>query len=78
MGSRNLAIVVYCTIVGFAVLYATNPAAAAGRTVGGALIGDTALLTTATMMGWRWACCCMAMCWNTYPPSTCWESALRC
>jgi hypothetical protein len=25
MGARNLAIVVYCTVVGFAVLYATQP-----------------------------------------------------
>ncbi|MCB1786545.1 MAG: MFS transporter [Chromatiaceae bacterium] len=50
MGTRNLAIVVYCTIVGFAVLYATQPLLPLLATQWGRPIGDTALLTTATMV----------------------------
>ena len=50
MGSRNLAIVVYCTIVGFAVLYATQPLLPLLAEQWGRPIADTALLTTATMI----------------------------
>ncbi|MCG6967600.1 MAG: MFS transporter [Chromatiaceae bacterium] len=50
MGPRNLAIVVYCTVVGFAVLYATQPLLPLLAEQWGRPIGDTALLTTATML----------------------------
>ena len=50
MGGRNLAIVVYCTIVGFAVLYATQPLLPLLAEQWERPIGDTALLTTATMV----------------------------
>jgi YNFM family putative membrane transporter len=50
MGARNLAIVVYCTVVGFAVLYATQPLLPLLAAEWGRPIGDTALLTTATMV----------------------------
>ena len=50
MGGRNLSIVVYCTIVGFAVLYATQPLLPLLAERWDRPIGDTALLTTATMI----------------------------
>ncbi len=50
MGKRNLAIVVYCTIVGFAVLYTTQPLLPLLAEQWHRPIGDTALLTTATMI----------------------------
>ena len=50
MGLRNLSIVVYCTVVGFAVLYATQPLLPLLAEQWGRPIGDTALLTTATMV----------------------------
>jgi len=50
MGIRNLAIVVYCTIVGFAVLYTTQPLLPLLAEQWQRPIGDTALLTTATMI----------------------------
>ena len=50
MGVRNLAIVVYCTIVGFAILYTTQPLLPLLAEQWGRPIGDTALLTTATMV----------------------------
>ena len=50
MGTRNLAIVVYCTVIGFAVLYATQPLLPLLAEQWGRPIGDTALLTTATMI----------------------------
>ncbi len=50
MGFRNLAIVIYCTVVGFAVLYATQPLLPLLAAQWNRPIGDTALLTTATMV----------------------------
>lgn len=50
MGSRNLAIIVYCTVVGFAVLYATQPLLPLLAEQWQRPLGDTALLTTATMV----------------------------
>jgi len=50
MGLRNLGIVVYCTMVGFAILYATQPLLPLLAEQWGRPIGDTALLTTATMV----------------------------
>lgn len=50
MGPRNLAIVVYCTVVGFAVLYATQPLLPLLAEQWGRPVADTALLTTATMV----------------------------
>lgn len=50
MGLRNLAIVVYCTMVGFAVLYATQPLLPLLAEQWGRPVADTALLTTATMV----------------------------
>ncbi len=50
MGGRNLSIVVYCTIVAFAVLYATQPLLPLLAEQWQRPIGDTALLTTATMI----------------------------
>jgi len=50
MGPRNLSIVVYCTVVGFAVLYATQPLLPLLAEQWGRPVGDTALLTTATMV----------------------------
>ncbi len=50
MGIRNLAIVVYCTVVAFAVLYTTQPLLPLLADEWGRPIGDTALLTTATMI----------------------------
>jgi YNFM family putative membrane transporter len=50
MGSRNLAIVIYCTIVGFAVLYSTQPLLPLLADQWQRPIDDLALLTTATMI----------------------------
>ena len=50
MGTRNLAIVVYCTVIGFAVLYSTQPLLPLLAEQWGRSINDTALLTTATMV----------------------------
>jgi YNFM family putative membrane transporter len=50
MGARNLAIIVYCTVVGFAVLYATQPLLPLLAAQWGRSIDDAALLTTATML----------------------------
>ena len=50
MGIRNTFIVVYCTVVGFAVLYATQPLLPLLAAQWGRPVGDTALLTTATMV----------------------------
>ncbi len=50
MGGRNLAILVYCTGVGFAVLYATQPLLPLLADQWGRPVADTALLTTATMV----------------------------
>ena len=49
LGIRNTFIVVYCTIVGFAVLYATQPLLPLLAEQWGRPVADTALLTTATM-----------------------------
>lgn len=50
MGIRNLAIVVYCTTVGFAILYTTQPLLPLLAEQWDRPISDTALLTTATMI----------------------------
>ena len=50
MGFRNTFIIVYCTIVGFAVLYATQPLLPLLAAQWNRPVGDTALLTTATML----------------------------
>ena len=50
MGFRNTFIIVYCTIVGFAVLYATQPLLPLLAAQWYRPVGDTALLTTATML----------------------------
>jgi YNFM family putative membrane transporter len=50
MGSRNLAIVVYCTVIGFGLLYATQPLLPLLAEQWHRPIGDTAALTTATMI----------------------------
>ena len=50
MGSRNLSIVIYCTVIGFAVLYATQPLLPLFAQEWGRSIDDIALLTTATMI----------------------------
>jgi YNFM family putative membrane transporter len=50
MGIRNLAIVVYCTAVGFAILYTTQPLLPLLAEQWGRPTADTALLTTATMI----------------------------
>ena len=50
MGTRNLSIVVYCTVIGFAVLYATQPLLPLFAQQWDRSIDDIALLTTATMI----------------------------
>ena len=50
MGSRNLSIVIYCTVIGFAVLYATQPLLPLFAQEWDRSIDDIALLTTATMI----------------------------
>jgi len=50
MGSRNLSIVIFCTIVGFAVLYSTQPLLPLLASDWNRSIDDLALLTTATMI----------------------------
>lgn len=50
MGIRNLSIVVYCTVVAFAILYATQPLLPLLAEQWNRPISDTALLTTATMV----------------------------
>ena len=50
MGIRNLTIVVYCTTVGFAMLYTTQPLLPLLAEQWRRPIADTALLTTATMI----------------------------
>ncbi|MDJ0740388.1 MAG: MFS transporter [Gammaproteobacteria bacterium] len=50
MGTRNTLVVVYCTMVGFAVLYAPQPLLPLLAEQWGRPVGDTALLTTATMI----------------------------
>ncbi len=50
MGLRNLAILVYCTSVGFAILYTTQPLLPLLAEQWGRPSADTALLTTATMI----------------------------
>jgi YNFM family putative membrane transporter len=50
MGLRNLSIVIYCTVIGFAVLYATQPLLPLLADQWDRPIDDTALLTTATMV----------------------------
>ena len=50
MGVRNIFIVVYCTLVGFAVLYAPQPLLPLLAEQWGRPVGDTALLTTTTMI----------------------------
>jgi MFS family permease len=50
MGIRSLAIVVYCTTVGSAILYTTQPLLPLLAEQWGRPIADTALLTTATMI----------------------------
>lgn len=50
MGTRNQSIVVFCAAVGFMVLYATQPLLPLLAEQWGRPIGDTALLTTATMI----------------------------
>ena len=50
MGKRNQAIVIFCAAVGFAVLYSTQPLLPLLAEQWQRPIGDTALLTTATMI----------------------------
>jgi len=50
MGIRNLAIVVYCTTIGFAILYTTQPLLPLLAEQWGRPMSDLALLTTATMI----------------------------
>ncbi len=50
MGSRNLSIVVYCTVIGFAILYATQPLLPLFADQWHRPLDDVALLTTATMI----------------------------
>ena len=50
MGTRNLSIVIFCTIVGFAVLYSTQPLLPLLASDWNRSIDDLALLTTATMI----------------------------
>ncbi len=50
MGLRNLAVVVYCTTVGFAILYITQPLLPLLAEQWGRPTSDTAFLTTATMV----------------------------
>lgn len=50
MGIKNTTIIVFCTIVGFAILYATQPLLPLLAEQWGRPVADTALLTTATMI----------------------------